>query len=1450
MIDSTSPRRTSSPAASKESAAGPATITFDEVVAAELRSIRKRREFVVASLKRARAAESAGPPSNGVTAPAAAPIPSADEAIQERRAAIETSQAAIRAAARAVQEVSPRLDESLDTTRHSKPDADARQTAVRVEALDRHLVGLSFSGGGIRSGTFSVGILQGLSKLGLLRRFDYLSTVSGGGYAGAWLAAWIKRDGDPANVEQQLDPSRVVQSLANRGSVDPTVGLLPHREVTDEEPEPLHHLRRYSSYMTPNSGAFTADTWTILGIWLRNGLINQMMLLPLTMLLVLAVRALVQVYRLAVPRGDPRFVVGTNLPFQLGLMWSLAGSGLVLFLLAFFCNAWGVADFRQRSVARQFWTEASRQRILKAWNLAETKLTWLVLWPLLLAASCMTIAYRVVLPDLHTRVIGEVAAVNDPVGVSFPSFISATNLAGHALVFGVLILAVSVLASIFHRRWNRAFLIAAFMAGATGGFCFALVEMLLASDLFDPRLLATFATPIGLLVIVLAIVVEVALLGRAIEESEREWWARLVGLLLVTSIGWMATVGLILYLPGWLIQAGSGLQALVTAGWVGTTIGGLLASRSRIAPKARPSLPTAAIVAVAPPVFLAGLLATVSLLTSSLLLVIVPPPPQRSIGNILSLASYQDGLSGDLIGGWPIGGLAVVCLGLAVVGFRLIDVNLFSLNAMYANRLARAYLGASRCKARWQERWGGQHEPSEGGGAPIRSVGPATRDGNGVPHPDHRNENPVTGFDLGDDLALMDLKIGAGAPDTAYWGPQLIINTALNLVAGKELAWRSRKAESFVLTPEFCGSKGTGYARLAVPPGLTDEAANTRRRELGQLTLGRAISISGAAIDPNMSFFQSPALTAFLTVFNARLGYWIENPDRRKWSGSGLWSAASPTSGELLWNELRGRTDGKGRFVHLSDGGHFENLGVYELIRRRVRYIVCVDAGGDPAASDDNLANLIRLARTDLGVRVQIDTKPLAVGANGLAGSHVAVGRVRYDDLDNSQLPGVIVYIRLSMTGDEPSDVQNYAATHADFPYEATDFRQSFDEAHFESYRALGEHIARAVFEDGLTALDVADLPLWKRANLDEVFPQGNQELFAAVVNRWADQSPTLSNHESRTAHAWTELQRELRKDPALAALSREIYPEAATEPAALSTEADPSNRPRAELHAVAEMLQIMEDAWASLGVRGQQVRPLDRGWMNVFARWSATKAFHRYWPVLSPEFNREFVLFCRSQLHLVPPEARAERITTLDAVAAALSPLPAAPDRVGPETAAVRAMAAEFAREWPTEAAANRGILDLLARSEDLRQSLARAARPGGPVDTFDRPLAWLGWLSPLGTDQPADRFAVGLFLVWRDPVNPAVIRFFAWIRPVHRSLGVGARFVEHVLKELAPLLPGHTLRIRYPAWPRGAITNGMGANWRAFFARFDFRNPPAGPTDLDGDNDLFLERTLDGPP
>ena len=166
-------------------------------------------------------------------------------------------------------------------------DDPAAERAVQRAALCKDLTGLALSGGGIRSATFALGVLQGLASYGLLRRFDYLSTVSGGGYIGSWLAAWIKREGALDHVEQQLQPSRVDQAKGR---------VLHPGPPLNEEPEPIRHLRAYSSYLAPKRGVFSADSWVLAATYLRNVLLNQLVLLPLCIAVLLACRLLEPFY--------------------------------------------------------------------------------------------------------------------------------------------------------------------------------------------------------------------------------------------------------------------------------------------------------------------------------------------------------------------------------------------------------------------------------------------------------------------------------------------------------------------------------------------------------------------------------------------------------------------------------------------------------------------------------------------------------------------------------------------------------------------------------------------------------------------------------------------------------------------------------------------------------------------------------------------------------------------------------------------------------------------------------------------------------------------------------------------------------------------------------------------------------------------------------------------------
>jgi hypothetical protein len=1260
-------------------------------------------------------------------------------------------------------------------------DTDRQVTDVRVQALDEHLIGVSFSGGGIRSGTFAVGFLQGLSRLGLLRRIDYLSTVSGGGYAGSWLAAWLAREGEVRNVERQLDPSRVDQRRADRAFLG--VG-----RVVDEEPEPLHHLRSYSSYLTPRAGLSTVDTWTVIAIWLRNVTINLLMLVPMAVTAVLVARIVIYLYGYVSPAaidGDP---------LAQGLGYACLAAGLTCFLIAFLTWAVSLGEFRTRDPSQRIGQIAQRVKNQ-------------VLWPLLAATVLLTVPIRAVSWWAGSWWAGDggpkagAGWVGDVVG-AHPGLADWPNMALNGAVFGVAMMLAAIVVNLRNRSlfiargsWFQ-FPFAALLAAVTGGVLFALLEALIRylNDVGRPDLATTFVPPLNLMIIVVGTTVEVGLLGRLITEAEREWWARLAAMLLVASICWVATMASILYLPALFLAAGPAARAAIASGWLAATATGVLSAKTAPrGPGATKGLSLATIAELAPPIFLAGLLGIVALVVAYV--VNQPAMAQPRPGDDwTAVARYIDGLDGTSV--WTLLAALAGTLVMLAIASRLIDVNLFSLHAMYANRLIRCYLGASRPRRRWSRRWGGRHDPRANGGAPaleFRSPLPE-------PLPPLRNANPVTGFDPQDDLPLRSLRIAPADGGRAYQGPHLLVNTTLNLVGGSELAWRDRKGESFVLSPLYCGARGVGYA-----------AAGDDPESLDNLTLGRAMTISGAAVDPNMRFYQSWSLTAFLTIFNARLGYWLQNPR------ADGWKAESPKYGYLLVKELFGSTDGKGDFVHLSDGGHFENLGVYELIRRRCRYIVVLDAGEDPDAADDNLSDLVRLCRIDFGVRIELDTTPLvAEGPDRLSRAHAVAGRVRYDDVDNGQLPGILLYVKISMTGDEQSDVRKYAKKDPLFPHQPTDLRQSFDEEQFECYRALGDHIAHDVFKDAVDR--VRDRGFWTNPGDRAGYIEGNQRLFSALRSRWS-MAPT--GHIERylaASREWGRLQHQIRTEPALAELTQDLYPELPPDGhghghghhhgngvVPVITEAE---RRRAELLAVGQMLQVVEDAWISLGLKSRYDLPMDRGWLNVFRRWTSTATFRRLWPTLRSECSPDFVHFCEDELHMTAAEPDIHRVGAGFAA------------ETGFEAQAVAVLAEEYGIEWPAEARDGRGIRDWLDRSAAL-------AADG-------RLPAWLIVQAPSGpesADSSPDRFACGIVVAAPSPDVEGVVDLLVWVRRPHRSVGLGSRCFRPALDvlraELAAAHGGHAprFRVRYPKSGRGADTDIELGMWKGFFSLYDFR-------------------------
>jgi hypothetical protein len=278
---------------------------------------------------------------------------------------------------------------------------------------------------------------------------------------------------------------------------------------------------------------------------------------------------------------------------------------------------------------------------------------------------------------------------------------------------------------------------------------------------------------------------------------------------------------------------------------------------------------------------------------------------------------------------------------------------------------------------------------------------------------------------------LSGLAAGAGRP-------YHLLNAAVNLTGSEDPSLRGRGADFFVFAKGHCGSRRTGYCRTERLESLD-----------GHFDLGTAMAVSGAAAAPNMGSCTIKPLVFVMALLNIRLGYWLPNPAQRAVPG---WRR--PRLGPFFFlRELLGRIDERSPFVNVSDGGYLENLGVYELLRRRCRLIVASDAGADPAHAFSDLARVLTYARIDLGAVIDIDLEALRPDAAGRCRRHAAVGRIDYGGGET----GTLVYVKASVTGDENEFLRGYRVAHPAFPHESTT-DQFFDEAQFEAYRYLGYH--------------------------------------------------------------------------------------------------------------------------------------------------------------------------------------------------------------------------------------------------------------------------------------------------------------------------------------------------------------------------------------------------------
>lgn len=814
------------------------------------------------------------------------------------------------------------------------PSADRAELFQQAHGLERPLSALCISGGGIRSATFALGALQGLAEQGVLEQFDYLSTVSGGGYIGGWLTAWINRAKGIGGVVPHL----------RRNAPPPA----------PNEADPIQHLREYNNYLSPKLGAFSGDTWTLASTITRNIFLNWLVLIPLLMLALMAPRLLLSTARYAefyeevTGSADPVSnspIVDFLLPVVSGLLFALSLYNILRYLP-------GVG--KRNHTAGQFMTN--------------------VFAPLI-GATMLFFAHDSLFfygsnSDHQETLMGICLWMLTPclgAWLAYLLFCGKPITERLRLAAGPMTLAIVL------------------MGLGTGVSAWLLSHEL---EPVDWSLYVTFGPPLLLSGFGIAGALFIGLSSTLLKDDDREWLARAAGRMALFCLIWIVACAMVLILPGvafgWNIWGKSVLAgAGAIAAWSSSWAGFRSKSKRRDEVAAPPSSVSGIILKIAPPVFIALLALGLAILTNWLM---------YATGSVSTIWwRHEDFLihtpwQADLV--W-----------IAIFGFmtffmaRFININKFSLQAMYRDRLIRAYLGASNPK---------------------------------------REANKFTGFSDTDNFEMRTLD--------PTLRPFHVVNMTLNVVAGDRLALQQRKAETFTATAFHCGNFQLGY--------------RDSEQYGGAISLGTAITISGAAASPNMGYHSSPVVGFIMTLFNARLGAWMGNPGA---AGGKTWKMKGPESaiGSLV-KEAFGLTTDTSEYVYLSDGGHFENLGLYEMVLRRCHSIVVLDGGCDDTFTYEDLGNALRKIRIDL--RIPIVFTDASSGPLRARKKRCSIATIQYSAVDGEDAPnGELIYIKPMCMGNEPPDVASYASANPTFPHQST-ADQWFDESQTESYRMLGMH--------------------------------------------------------------------------------------------------------------------------------------------------------------------------------------------------------------------------------------------------------------------------------------------------------------------------------------------------------------------------------------------------------
>ena len=826
------------------------------------------------------------------------------------------------------------------------PDGDRGRPEMRL-AADRRPVGLALSGGGIRSATFNLGVLQALASHRILPHVDYLSTVSGGGYIGSCFSSLLSRRQPPPpskDREPRPLPDHGDYRIGREPERAPAFGTHPANFPFNTEPgqkadangldgrKQVRHLRTHGDFIIARQQVLSRDMLRAVGNVL-GGLFYHLLIFVVFML----VASGVYFSLVSLMVGDLRLSLGTGpIPFGVYVRSLIADGGLSRLGLHPIVMAFAAGVLMTlvsvpltRAIQRSLSDRLFMAEGLSIDDRREALAIWFQVFFTFLTASIVT--------GFFVRSAGLRGGL-PPVLLMLPL---GVYLGGQAAAL-ILHAMVSILRR-FTRNDRSRFAAIKGLLNYLSAASFLVVLL--------PWFVYRLADPVG----------GIGLGGTWI----------------------LSAVGSALLMRG----AGPGGAAAAAGGILKRLLGASVTIRNAT---------LAALVVV--------LLVGGVVLVSSLLVQISDPPRLT----VLAAALWLTVLASILF---------------VALGF-LLDFNTLSLHYFYRDRLVEAYLQTF---------------------API--------DESADVRPELR---------LRDDAEMLLTHLhghpdsdGPDAPTRCVTpAPLHLIVASLNLTASRDMTRRDRKSDQFVFSKLHCGSQTTGFMRTAEYRG-------------GETKLARAMTISGAAASPAMGRGTFFAEAFALTLFNARLGQWLENP-RFKGGCRARWSERFVFWPRYLLLEMMGSTDANARLVHLSDGGHTgDNIGIVPLLKRRCALIIACDAEADPGYAFGSLTEALRQIYIDENIKVDLELDGVAPDpSTGRSPSHRAVGRIRYPAVTDAagrrlgEEIGWLVVLKSSITGDELARIANYRRDNPIFPQQTT-ADQFFDDNQFESYRELGYHVAK-----------------------------------------------------------------------------------------------------------------------------------------------------------------------------------------------------------------------------------------------------------------------------------------------------------------------------------------------------------------------------------------------------